>query len=328
MIGLAKLNLVLSCSRRLWRSLADTETQVFYLLKMVADTVFDGRKKVVEIKKVLNNNVVITADAKGQEIVVMGRGLAFNKRPGDFISPDKIDKVYQLNNNNLFHKFQELLLEVPAEYVEITDNIIQYATEKLNTPLNESLYLSLTDHLYTSVERAKKGVEVKNVLLWDIKRFFPKEYAIGQKTIAKVRENYGIQLSDDEAGFIALHLVNAQGETKDEDMTQLTQTMQDILNIARRHFKMDFDEESVYFYRFSAHLRFFVSRLLQAQTHEDESADDLFFLVQRKYPTAFAGVQKIATYVAEKFQHHLSSDEQLYLTIHLARLAQKDRQLT
>ena len=32
------------------------------------------------IKKILNNNVVITTDENDKEIVVMGRGIAFKKR--------------------------------------------------------------------------------------------------------------------------------------------------------------------------------------------------------------------------------------------------------
>ncbi|MFD2508866.1 CAT RNA binding domain-containing protein [Halalkalibacter alkalisediminis] len=35
----------------------------------------------MKIKKVFNNNVVIANNQQNQEVVVMGRGLAFQKRP-------------------------------------------------------------------------------------------------------------------------------------------------------------------------------------------------------------------------------------------------------
>ncbi len=35
------------------------------------------------IEKVLNNNVVITRDERNQEMIVMGKGLAFKKKVGD-----------------------------------------------------------------------------------------------------------------------------------------------------------------------------------------------------------------------------------------------------
>ena len=45
------------------------------------------------IKKILNNNVVITLNEHHEEIVVMGKGLAYGKKTGDYIDPSKINKT-------------------------------------------------------------------------------------------------------------------------------------------------------------------------------------------------------------------------------------------
>lgn len=80
----------------------------------------------------------------------------------------------------------------------------------------------------------------------------------GKKTVKKISDKYHIKLSEDEAGFIALHLVNAQGIQSQQDNTYLfTITIQDILNIVRYYYKITFDEDSVHFFRFVTHLRFF-----------------------------------------------------------------------
>ena len=104
----------------------------------------------MQIRKILNNNVVITTNQKNNEIVVMGRGLAFQKKVGDEIAEDAIDKTYHLANNELSHKFQELLEDMPIAYVEIANDIIDEAKVTLKNPLNDSLYISITDHLYGS----------------------------------------------------------------------------------------------------------------------------------------------------------------------------------
>lgn len=44
------------------------------------------------INKILNNNAVITFDDKGKEIIIMGKGIAYGKRKGDFIEENKITK--------------------------------------------------------------------------------------------------------------------------------------------------------------------------------------------------------------------------------------------
>lgn len=53
------------------------------------------------IEKVLNNNVVITRDERNQEMIVMGKGLAFKKKVGDPIFDSCIDKKFQLTNDGL-----------------------------------------------------------------------------------------------------------------------------------------------------------------------------------------------------------------------------------
>lgn len=280
----------------------------------------------MKISKVLNNNVVITTDQSQNEIIVMGRGIAFKKKVGDEISSETVDKVYRLENQTILSQFQELLADLPLEYLELSNEIIEYARRELSSPINDSIYISLTDHMHCAIERSKKGMTVKNVLLWDIKRFFPDEYQIGCKTVEKIKEHYGIQLPDDEAGFISLHLVNAQTENGDQgNIAELTQTMQDIINIVKYFFKTTFDEESVYFYRFTTHLKFFVSRMQNHTTHVDETDEDLLAMVKVKYRNAYQCVQKIAELLENQYQYQMSSDESLYLTIHIARLVQKNR---
>ena len=44
------------------------------------------------IEKVLNNNVVISKNERGEEIICMGKGLAFQKRPGDRIDKTAVQK--------------------------------------------------------------------------------------------------------------------------------------------------------------------------------------------------------------------------------------------
>ncbi|WP_339102051.1 BglG family transcription antiterminator LicT [Candidatus Enterococcus clewellii] len=277
------------------------------------------------IHKILNNNVIITVDEHNRELIVMGKGLGFKKKPGDFISKDKVDKVYQLTSEKISLQFQELLEDLPMEYLEISDEIIEYAKKEINENLNETIYISLTDHLHTAIERVKKNVEVKNVLLWDIKRFFPDEFKVGMMAIEKVKERYGVELSEDEAGFIALHIVNAQQDGDGSGNTyEITKVMQEIMNIIKYYFKISFDESSVYFYRFTTHLKFFAYRLLSKGQYIDETDQELLEIIKKKYQNAYHCIEKIEKYLTDAYDYKISNDEKLYLTIHIARLVIKN----
>lgn len=283
-----------------------------------------GDEKVL-IQKVLNNNVIITKDEKDRELIVMGKGLAFKKKPGDFVSKSRIDKIYQLANQDASLQFQELLADLPIEYLEISDGIIEYAKMKTGKKLNDRIYISLTDHIHTAIERVKNGLVIKNVLLWDIKRFFSEEFEIGLAAIKKVKSKYGVDLSEDEAGFIALHIVNAQRDIDDPgNMYEMTKVMQEITNIVKYYFKIALDENSVYFYRFTTHLKFFSYRLIAKKQYVDETDEDLLEVIKLKYRNAYSCVEKIGKFLYENYEYRISNDEKLYLTIHIARLVTKN----
>lgn len=61
------------------------------------------------ISKILNNNVIVSCDSNGNEIIAMGKGIAYKKKCGEVIEDGLIDKVYTLSNKDISNKFQELL---------------------------------------------------------------------------------------------------------------------------------------------------------------------------------------------------------------------------
>lgn len=274
------------------------------------------------IEKILNNNVVITTDENNKEIVVMGRGIAFKKRIGDHIPKEIVDKVFKLSDPNMSDNFKELIADIPLEYMKLSDKIILKSKEKLGKKLNDSIYITLTDHMYTAIERAKEGIKVKNALLWDIKRFYKEEFAIGLEALDYIEEKFKVRLPDDEAGFIALHIVNAQMDQDIKIIYEITQIMQEITNVIKYYYGVTFDEESVYYYRFITHLKYFAERLLK-NTSYDNNEDDLLNVIKVKYKNAYNCIEKIDEFINKKYNYKLTDEEKLYLTIHVERAISK-----
>lgn len=111
----------------------------------------------MRIEKVLNNNVVTVIDDLNFELVVMGRGLAFKKKQGDYLEEDKIEKIFTLSNQKLSDKLKTLLSEIPIEHMELSEEIINFAKLQLGKMLDDSIYISLTDHISFALERFSKG---------------------------------------------------------------------------------------------------------------------------------------------------------------------------
>ncbi|HHX70770.1 MAG TPA: PRD domain-containing protein, partial [Gallicola sp.] len=206
----------------------------------------------MKISKILNNNAVISKDKNDNEIVVMGKGIAFKKRVDDFLDDNQIEKTYIFSPENT-KEIIKLFSSIPDVYIEITSNIISLAETTLNKSLSKNLYISLTDHIFSAVTRLEEGISFTNPLLWDIKRFYINEYEVALEALKIINEKIGTQLPEDEAGFIALHIVNAQLEQNENTVYEITNIMQEILKIVRLHFRIEFDEDSINYYRFITH---------------------------------------------------------------------------
>ncbi|MGO1042012.1 BglG family transcription antiterminator LicT [Clostridioides difficile] len=272
------------------------------------------------INKILNNNVVITLDDNYEEIIVMGKGIGYQKSKGDLIDKTKVNKVFRISNKEISNKLQELLNNIPMEHMKLSSEIIEYAQIKLNKKLNESIYISLSDHTYFAIQRMKEGINVKNAILWETKRFYKEEFEIGMKALDIIENKTGVKLPEDEAGFIAFHIVNAQlseGHTLASDITKL---IQEVLSIVRYHFRIEFHEDSVFYYRFIMHLKFFAQRLLSNSVHEGETDKELLIIIKSKYNKEFECVVKIKNFIKKQYNYILTDDELIYLTIHLAKV--------
>ena len=281
----------------------------------------------MKIFKILNNNVAVVLSEKGEEKIVMGKGICFKKKAGEDISPDMVDKTFSLSAGDVSNKFQVLIQDIPMEHIAIGEEIISKARESLGKKLNDMVYISLIDHVHTSIVRFLDGVTVKNVMLWDIRRFYKEEYQIGLWALKRIQERFLVELPEDEAGFIALHLANAQMDQEImHNMYEITRIMQEIVNIVKYYFQLTFDEDDVYYFRFITHLKFFAKRLVERNIYTEDDNDDLWEVIKGKYPKAYDCVGRITQFIEKKYEYQLSKEEQLYLTIHIERVVHKTKQ--
>lgn len=246
----------------------------------------------MKINKILNNNAIISIDENKNEIVVMGKGIAFKKKVEDYIENEKIEKTYIFSPENT-KEIINLFSSIPEIYIEITTNIINLAETTLGKELSKNLYFSLTDHIYSAVSRLEEGISFTNPLIWDIKRFYINEYEVALESLKIIYEQIRVNLPEDEAGFIALHLVNAQLDQNHNIIYDITGIIQEILKITRLHFGIEFDEESINYYRFITHLKFFAQRILNKTNYKDDNINDLYNIIKNSYPKSYSAVEKL-----------------------------------
>ena len=273
------------------------------------------------IEKILNNNVIVTHDADGREVVAMGRGLAFGKRNGSSVDDARVDKVYRLSDPEMLDHFKELVAGLNPDYMDASNAIIEGAQQELGVTFDDSIYISLTDHIHMAIHRIRKGIPIRNMMLWETKRFYPKEFAIADKSIAYLSKRFDVALPEDEAGFIAMHLIDAQSPAKEPMAERIVELIAEITNIVRLTGHIEYDKDSLAYYRFVTHLKFFAKRMFSGTQHPGEEIDeDMAAMIAAKYTLAHDCVEKVAAFVEQKYGYHVSDDERFYLTIHVAKV--------
>lgn len=254
----------------------------------------------------------------------MGKGIGFQKKVGDPIDNGLIEKVYTSNKDMSTNKLTQLLANVQLEHLQVANEIISFAKVSLGKKLSENIYLTLTDHIDYAIERKKNGLPIKNALLWEIKRFYNHEFLIGKEALNIIQTKLGITLPEDEAGFIALHIVNAELDmSKVSQVSEMTKIIQNILNVIKYHYKMDLDEYSLNYERFITHLKFFVHRLYSGVELEEDKDAGFLFMLKERYKEEYLCALKIRDYIIKEFGRDLKEDEMIYLTIHIRRITSK-----
>lgn len=277
----------------------------------------------MRIKKVINNNVLCVVDQAGRESIVTGKGIGFQRKTGQFVDPSSIEKTYHMEDQGEQRKLRELCQQIPLDHLKLTEELISHIKSQIRSPLNESLLITLADHISFAIQRKQKGIEFENPLQGAVVCYYPTEYRLGWQCLEMIREKTGVQLSDSEASFITLHIVNAELNTSMSVMYDITRLIDGAVQVVEYYYKKQFDRESLDFSRFVVHLRYFAQRLLSNQMLADgqEEQDASFYqLIAKTCQKHYQCAKCIADYIQNTYQKELSEGELIYLTIHLKRI--------
>ena len=273
----------------------------------------------MRIYKIINNNIIVSQDESENEIILMGRGIAFNKKKDDTIDESKIEKRFHLEKEVMSDNFIELLREIPEDIINVTHEVIEYIKANMENKIDSRIYITLLDHIKYAVDRYLQGIQFNDMLLIEINHLYKAEIKVAKEALSMINQRLMVKLPEDEAAFIALHIVNAQLELNIREVQQVTSLINEVLNIVRYHFKITLDETSLDYARFVTHLKFFARRLLRTQANTSDDVA-MYEIVKERYPDEYKCVLAIEKHVRKIYEQELSLSEKLYLMLHMTRI--------
>ena len=272
----------------------------------------------MKVLKAINNNVVSCVDDDGKELVVMGRGLGFRAKPGDPLSPQQVEKIFRMDSPEEFSRLKQLFSSLDPELLDLCSGVIEYANRLLGRRLNESIYLTLTDHIQFAIQRCRQSLSLPSALETEVRVFYPEEFLIGRYALEQITARMGVRLPEDEAASIALHLVNAEYDRSMNVTMRAAQALPPILRLLEEDPELKLDRTGLCFDELVVHLKFMA---IQAFTKEAPGRDDpaVTQAVTQAFPTAFRCAQTVAQYLTRQSGNPISQAEQAYLAICIHR---------
>ena len=271
------------------------------------------------VQRIFNNSVVSAQDRDGREVIVLGKGLGFGARVGDSLDASLTEKVFDLRDSAINDRFRSFAATIPADILHVTDDIVRLARASLSSKLSDSIYISLADHLAFARERLDKGIALRNPLTVEVRTFYRDEYAVALQAMELLNSQLGIDFPEEETTNVALHLINAQIGDSFSDVGAMMELTRAVAGIVKYHFGLEYDEESIRYFRFITHVKYFCQRVVLGET-TDRDDDDLYTFLKKQYPEVFVCIDKVDRYVQKSNGYSMSHSEQLYLGLHIQRM--------
>ncbi len=273
----------------------------------------------ITIRRVYNNNVVLGTEFDGTEVVLLGKGLGFQRRPGDLIDPAGAQHFVSEQPYRAT-QVAELLSDASFEQAEVARAIVEIARDDLAMQISQALLLPVLDHLCFAIRRAQEGIVIDFPLRWEVAQIFPAEAAAGRRALDLVEQRLGVRLQDDEWVAFALHFINHRWAGGDLGKTlAMTDTIARSFKLLEAEWGTQIDQNSMSSARFVTHIRYLFVRALEDRQLSGSQVD-VMEPVRTSYPAAADSAVRLAALISDAVNRELTPEEVSYLALHTARL--------
>ncbi|GGB48822.1 glucose PTS transporter transcription antiterminator GlcT [Fictibacillus barbaricus] len=278
--------------------------------------------KSLQVKKVLNNNVVIVTDASSLERIVIGKGIGFGKKQGAHILPEQVDKLFVLKDENEQEQYKTLLTHIDEKVVEVINDVIVHIRTRFDNDLNEHIHVALTDHITFAIKRLEQGLDIKNPFLTETQTLYPKEYTVAEEVIEVINKSLRIHLPEGEIGFVALHIHSAITNKSVTAIKKHSQLINTLMQMVQHALDLKIDTKSINYLRLVRHLRHAIERISMGDIMEEQ--EKLAKVLKEEYPICYNLAWKLIKVMQNALNKPVPHAEAVYLTMHLQRLSRYD----
>lgn len=272
----------------------------------------------VVVSKVLNNNVIIANHQTYKEVVLIGKGIGFNRKKGDHVALNQAEKTYLLTDKKDREDYMQLVSHTDDELMQFLHEVIFYIEERMEQPLNEHIHIALTDHLTFALKRVNRDIQFKNPFIIEIESLYPKAYQVASEVVEMFKIRLGVDFPIGEIGFIALHIHSAVSDKKIRDLNKHHLLIKQMIKVIEQSMEIKLVKDDINFSRLIQHLHRAIDRVYHGERIGKQN--NLAEVLKQTYPLCYNTAWKLIKIMQKKLNRPVDETEVIYLTIHLQRL--------
>lgn len=204
---------------------------------------------------------------------------------------------------------------VPAEYIEIAEAVLDEAAKEFET-VDRRVLIPMADHIECALKRIKSGDPLENPLNDDIRMMYQKEYKAAEKIARMLEERMGIQIPEDEIGYVAIHVHSAV--TK-QDLSQTVKTadaVRQCIDSVEKAIGREIAVTTLSYERLMNHVQNMAERAESGEKLKLSMND----YMKVKFPETFQMAAEICEIIGTCLGCKLDEVEIGYLAIHIERI--------
>ncbi|MDO4312968.1 MAG: PRD domain-containing protein [Eubacteriales bacterium] len=268
------------------------------------------------ISKVLNHNTVIAVSVDdNQEYLIMARGIGFGRKVAERIELPQKASVYSLKETTKRGNARELVASIAPECLEIANIVLQEA-EKEFERIDRNILFPMADHIEYAIKRIRNHEAISNPLTDDIRLLFHTEYKVALCIVPILKSRMGIDIDEDEVGYVALHVHTAIEKEELSQAMQMAQAVRDCVSYVEKVLGKKLNIMSLSYNRLMNHIRYMVARGLAGEDIKLNMNDYMEF----KFPREFEMARTVCDQLGKKLHCVFTEAEIGYLAMHLQRV--------
>ena len=186
--------------------------------------------------------------------------------------------------------------------------------------MDNNILLPLADHIAFAIKRMEQGIELKNPFAKEIKVLFEEEYNVAKKGKDLINQKIGVEINDDEVGYITLHVHTALTREHVVQSMDVARMIQEGIQTIEKELGAMLDDATISYTRLLTHMKFMILRVI----NDEKLHLDMTDYVLENFPDSFALAKQICNSFEQSIKKPFPNIEISYFAIHIERVKSVD----